>query len=88
MRIDPYSQVNSVYRNNQKTKTQAAAKVSPKDALYISDTGKDYQSARMAVQSASDIREDKVADIRSRIQNGSYDVDEDAFAEKILSKLV
>ena len=41
--------------------------------------------AKQAVASAPDVRQDKIADIKERIQNGTYDVSPEAFADKLLS---
>jgi len=87
MRIDSYKPINAVYRANQKAKTSATSKAAPKDALFLSETGKDYQHVRVAVTAVSDIREDKVADIRAKMEAGIYHVDEDSFAEKLLARM-
>lgn len=84
MRIDAYNQVNQVYNSNTKLKTQKAWQTSGKDKVEISETGKIYQIAKKAVNNVPDIREDKVADIKSKIDNGTYDVSAESFADKLL----
>jgi negative regulator of flagellin synthesis FlgM len=53
--------------------------------VSISQTGRDYQIAKNAVSEASDVREDKVAQLKAMIDSGSYKVDEGDFASKLLA---
>lgn len=87
MRIDAINQVNQVYGKNGKTKVSPSAKVSGSDSLTISDFGKDLQIAKQAVAAAPDIREDRVADIKKRISEGTYDVSSEDFANKFLADI-
>ena len=45
-----------------------------------------YQVAKTAVSQASDIREDKVAQLKSMIDAGTYSVEPGDFASKLLEK--
>lgn len=87
MRIDAYSQIAQMY-NLQKPAAQKATTSSASfmDKLNISNAGKDMQIAKQAVNSASDIREDKVAYFKNAIANGTYDVSGEDFADKLLEK--
>ena len=68
MRIDAYNAVNQIYQTSQISKAKTAAKTSSvSDKFEISDTAKTYQTARTAVSKASDVREDKIADIKARM---------------------
>jgi negative regulator of flagellin synthesis FlgM len=49
--------------------------------------GKDYQTAKAAVEGTPDIREELTAPIKAKIQNGTYSVDNDTFADKLLKKI-
>ena len=84
MRIDAYNQISQIYSADSKIKTQKADKTADKDKVEISTFGKIYQTAKNAVNDVPDIREDKVADIKARIKNGSYDVSPESFADKLL----
>lgn len=84
MRIDAYNQITQVYQTSSKVKAQKV-KASSKDKVEISSFGKAYQVAKAAVKEAADVREDKVADIKARVENGTYNVSSEAFADKILS---
>ncbi len=86
MRIQAYSQVQQLYNTQKSTKTSSTTKVSRKDALELSSIGKDFQTAKKAVSEASDIREDVTAPIKAQVQNGTYEVSGESFAEKLIAK--
>ena len=86
MRIDALKQVDQIYGANGKRKVNYASKVPGSDKLEISSFGKDLQIAKQAVANASDIREDKVAEYKRRISEGTYNVSAADFADKMLAK--
>lgn len=89
MRIDAYNQIAQIYgaqSTNRTTKSQAAGSIYGNDQVSISRTGYDFQIAKKAVSEASDIREDKVAQIKSMVDAGTYKVEEGDFAAKLLEK--
>lgn len=86
MRIDAYTQVQQVYNMSKTAKTQRTAKPGATDKVQISSVGKDIQTAKAAVAAAPDIREEVTAPIKERIQNGTYEVSPESFAEKLLQK--
>jgi len=69
-------------KNTLKTNEKTVSNFS--DKLLISSMGKDYNTARTALSSTPDIREDLIYSIKERIKNGTYEVSGEAFAEKIL----
>jgi len=88
MRIDAYNQVAQIYQTTSTkstTSTSKAAKMG-RDEVQISSTGRDYQIAKQSVAAASDIREDLVADVKQRMEKGSYEVSSEDFADKLLAK--
>lgn len=87
MRIDAYNQIAQLYNVQKSVKTQKTqSRSSVSDQVSISQAGRDFQIARSAVSEASDIREDKVAQLKSKIDAGTYQVDPDDFACKLLQK--
>ena len=86
MRIEAYSQVQQLYQTKKVNKTQQTGSVSFSDQIQISSLGKDFQTAKAAVAESPDIREELTASIKSKVQNGTYHVDNAAFAEKLLQK--
>ncbi len=53
------------------------------DSVFISDTAKRIQEARLQLESIPDTRSDKVAEIRRRIEDGSYEI-----SDKIADKMI
>ena len=54
------------------------------DTVLISDTAKRIHEARKQLDSIPDIREDKVAQLKNQIKNGTYEIN----AEKIAGKMI
>ena len=87
MRIEAYNQVAQLYKTNKTSNSRAAATTSMgRDEVQISSFGRDYQIAKKAVAEASDIREDKVAEMKSKYESNDYQVDTGDFASKLLEK--
>ena len=86
MRIEAYNQVIQTYQANKASKNQKTSQPGPVDQVQISSIGKDIQVAKAAVQASADIREDIVAPLKVKIDNGTYQVDQASFAEKLLQK--
>lgn len=85
MRIDALNQVGQIYDAKGNRKVNCKAKSADSDKVEISSFGKDLQIAKQAVASSSDIREEKIAEYKRRIANGTYNVSAEAFADKILA---
>lgn len=85
MRIDAYNQVSKIYNTSAKLKTQSVSKAGLRDKVEISEFGKIYQTTKSIVGEIPDIREDKVAKIKSKIDEGTYEVSNESFAEKLLA---
>lgn len=87
MRIEAYNQVAQLYKTNKTSNSHAAATTSMgRDEVQISSFGRDYQIAKKAVAEASDIREDKVTEMKSKYESNDYQVDTGDFASKLLEK--
>ncbi len=87
MRIEAYNQVAQLYKGSKSGKLQKSYDTAAgRDEVTISRTGHDYHYAKQAVAEASDIREDKVAQLKTRVESGSYKVDPEDFASKLLEK--
>ena len=73
---------NNIKHNNKKDDAfmiQDICEIS-KEAMEL------YEFAKQAVDSIPDIREDKVEDIKNRLDNGTYDISVEALANKIIGK--
>ena len=87
MRIEAYNQISQIYGTSKTNKTARTSQTSgARDEVQISSMGHDYQIAKQAVAEASDIREDKVADVKQSIDSGNYQVDTGDFASMLLAK--
>jgi negative regulator of flagellin synthesis FlgM len=62
-------------------RTQAAPKA---DSVTLSDSARSLAAAREAVQAAPAVREDKVADIKQRVDSGTYEVSSKVLARNIV----
>jgi len=67
--------------DNQPEKTGVKA-----DTVVISDAAKRVQEARRQLDDIPDVREDKVSELRSQIQNGTYEIDADKIAGKMIKE--
>ena len=84
--IDAY--VNQVQDKNKvetpdKKAEQSAVKA---DTVVISDAAKRIQEARRQLDEIPDVREDKVSQLRSQIQNGTYEINADKIAGKMIKE--
>lgn len=87
MRIEAYTQVQNLYQTQKARTTQKPGAVSKgSDKLQISSFGKDIQTAKAALAQSPDIREDVTAPIKAQVNNGTYSVSNESFAEKLLAK--
>ncbi|MCI9122777.1 MAG: flagellar biosynthesis anti-sigma factor FlgM [Eubacterium sp.] len=86
MRIDAYNQIATLYNAPKQSKINNSAQTtSARDQVQISRAGRDYHIAKKAVAAASDIREDKVTELKAGIKSGNYNVDTGDFASILLS---
>lgn len=58
-----------------------------KDTVSLSSGLKDLQFVKKAVDSSSDVRSDKVSELKDQIKNGTYKIDPDKIAEKMLNSV-
>lgn len=86
MRIEAYNQVAGLYKASGIGKTSRTGSVVGKDEVQISRAGRDFQIAKQAVAQSPDIREDKVAQLKARIDSGEYQVAAGDFAAKLMEK--
>lgn len=85
MRVDAVNQISQIYKPSGTKRVEKSGSVGKKDAFEISQSAKDYQVAKKAVSEASEVREDKVAQMKEALASGSYNVSAQEIAEKIVS---
>ncbi|RDU21906.1 flagellar biosynthesis anti-sigma factor FlgM [Anaerosacchariphilus polymeriproducens] len=86
MRIDAYNKISQLYNTNKVNKCQKTADVQASDKVQISQAGLDFQLAKKAVAEAPDVREDVVSSLKSSVKAGTYQVDNEDFASKLMQK--
>lgn len=86
MRIEAYTQVQQLYSTQKTAKTQKMEKAQGKDNFQLSSVGKDLQVGKAALSETSDIRMDICEPLKKQIQNGTYQVSTESFADKLLEK--
>lgn len=86
MRIEAYTQVQQLYNSAKVQKDQAVLKKGRLDEVQISSMGLDIQAATAAVKGAEDIRYNVCDPLKKAVQDGTYDVSSESFAEKLLKK--
>ena len=74
-------------RNRVDASGKAPAKgVSKEDKVVLSPEVKRIQEAKKLLSSVPDIREEKVAQIKAQIENGTYQVEEKKLAQKMIKE--
>lgn len=86
MRIEAYNQVQQLYNSSKVVKEQKTQTKGKLDQVQISSMGMNIQAATQAVKNASDIRYDVVEPLKKAINDGTYEVSGESFAEKLLEK--
>ena len=92
MEITPKDSVNIeayVNQDQDKDKVDATSEQPEKqqtkaDTVVLSDTAKKVQEAQKQLEAIPDVREDKVAQLKEQIENGTYDMDEEKIAGKMI----
>ena len=92
MEITPKDSVNIDSYVNQvqdKDKVDATSEQPEKqqtkaDTVVLSDMAKTVQEAQTQLESIPDVREEKVAELREQVENGTYEIDANEIADKML----
>ncbi|MGD9235697.1 MAG: flagellar biosynthesis anti-sigma factor FlgM [Desulfobacterales bacterium] len=94
MEITPKDSVNiEAYVNQvqEKDKVDAAAEQKDQqharaDTVALSSAAKDIQEAQRKLQAIPDVREEKVAQLKEQIEKGTYEMDAEKIADKMLKE--
>ncbi len=86
MRIESYTKIQQLYTAKNTSKINQTKKTGFSDQLQISTIGRDIQVAKQALAESPDVREEVTAPIKTSIQNGTYEVNGDSFADKLIAK--
>jgi negative regulator of flagellin synthesis FlgM len=87
---DTTAQMIQQYQKNDGLKQEAeravGGVVAPEEKVDLSTKARDVQSIQNAMASIPDIREEKVQELRSRIEAGTYNVSGEKIAGKIVGE--
>ena len=90
MRIDGLPQVTGIYTNDKKvSRVENLNNVeNVKDNVKISEVGKDYAIAQKAMKDIPDVRQDRVEEVKAKIEKGEENVKGEDIATKILGGIL
>lgn len=85
MRIEDHLRIFQIYNQNKRiNKIEKGKDISNIDKIEISKEAKEFQAILNALNKTSDIRSEKVEDIKNRIENNTYNVT----AKDVINKLI
>jgi negative regulator of flagellin synthesis FlgM len=84
-KIPPLDATACAKKSGQKVE-KATAAASGADRVDLSDQARELQAARAAIQQMEDVDHEKVARIREQVQSGTYKVDAQKIAGKMLEE--
>ncbi len=70
----------------EETGKQVASSAIAEEKVSLSSTARDFQNAQKILGELPGVREEKVHELKDRIQAGTYDVNGEKIAEKMLSE--
>lgn len=90
MRIDGLPQVTGIYTNDKKvSRVENLNNVQNiKDNVKISEVGKDYAIAQKALKDIPDVRQDRIEEVKAKIEKGEENVKGEDIATKILGGIL
>jgi negative regulator of flagellin synthesis FlgM len=87
---NPVSEIIQQYQANGQTKPepdkQAGVNTVQEEKVSLSTKGMDIQQARKAINDLPDVRTEKVEDLRNQIEQGTYHVNGEDIAEKMIGE--
>jgi negative regulator of flagellin synthesis FlgM len=73
---------------NRESAKQAESRGGSGEQVTFSQRAQDIQQVEKAINKLSDIREDKVAQLKSQIEAGTYSVDGEEIATKLIAESI
>jgi len=73
---------------SEKQKVEGTERSDQDTVVNLSQASKEVQKIREIILSEPDVREDKVADLKERIESGKYTIDHKAVADKLVNELI
>ncbi len=82
--IQQYQKADKV--EDRASEKAAAANLVPEEKVNLSTTAKDVQNLSNAISKLPDVREEKVQALKDQIEKGTYKVDAEKTAEKMVGE--
>lgn len=73
-------------RGASSTSVKSSSSSIPGAQTEISAKGKEFAKTRALAAQAPDVREDKIAELKQRIESGSYKIDANAIGDKLVDE--
>ncbi|MBN2515999.1 MAG: flagellar biosynthesis anti-sigma factor FlgM [Deltaproteobacteria bacterium] len=87
---NPISEIIQQYQANgqvnPESDKQAGINTVQEEKVSLSAKGRDIQQARKAINNLPDVRTEKVEDLRNQIEQGTYHVNSEEIAEKMIGE--
>jgi len=78
------------YKANEKAATahgkQVSGNAAPEEKVSLSDRAKDIQQAKKTIDQLPDVREEKVKELKNAIDTGTYRVEGEKVADKMIGE--
>jgi negative regulator of flagellin synthesis FlgM len=88
MKINEHQSVRNIVNISKNSAAQSSAQkfppAPPGDRVSLSPQARELMKAQQALANLPDIREDKVAELKARIDEGRYRIDKEGIAEKMI----
>ena len=90
MVIDKIGNINNIVESKKPKTVSSTREANKNDSIQISSEGKKAAETARSVQLVNetpDIRAERVADIKDRIDNGTYDFNDDKMLEEVADRI-
>lgn len=86
----PSAQLVQQYQKNESVKLDADRQIggsaAPEEKVDLSTKARDIQNLKSAIANLPDVREEKVQELKNRIEGGKYNVSGEKIAEKMVGE--
>ncbi len=86
--IQQYQRNESVAQTTDKQAGSAAAAVKSEEKVDLSARAKEIQQAKVEVSKSPDVREEKVQEIKTQVEKGTYNVSGEQIANKMVGESI
>ncbi|HIE29022.1 TPA: flagellar biosynthesis anti-sigma factor FlgM [Candidatus Poribacteria bacterium] len=88
-KINTYTEVNSKTSSKElEASNSLSGKSNNKDEVLLSESAVKFSRFKERLSALPDVRDDIVAELKSRIQNGDYQVDGEKVADKMIEEIL